>query len=250
MLFLPILAIAIILYIIGQRIPSVILFFFFLFDGFQIVPDLLFDTFVGISKPIDFAFIYVIVLFIFGLYRYDDFIPINRTSKLIAFYLSFIIISIGVSLFYYHIGFGDIFRTTRSYFFVLSYFILRRLEQKEVDAILKILLVVVTFQSVLFAVQAVTTIPLLVNPSAGERVGFITRFYNSPLLLFYIVFYAIYNNPFKGWKKWVTLIIPSITIFLPLHRSLMMVFTLVLFIGYCLSLDNIKRFFKYRMMKK
>jgi len=244
MLLIPLLILSIILYIIGNRISSVLIFFFFLFDGFQIVPEVLFNTHIGFSKSIDFAFIYLISTFIYGFVKYEDYIPVNRITKLIMLYLSFIIISIGVSLLYYHIDLFDIIRTSRSYFFVLSYFVIRRLTKEEMTKLLKILFLVVFFQCCLFIIQAFTGLALLTGAESG-RSGIITRFYNIPLMLYFIIFYAIFYNPYKGWPKIITTVIPSVTMFLPLHRSLMIAFILCLFIGVYIKIGGIKKIMKY-----
>ncbi len=245
MLLIPLLILGIILYVIGNRVSSALIFFFFLFDGFQVVPEMLFETHLGISKSIDFAFIYILILFIYGFIKYDDYIPVNRISKLIAIYLSLIIICIGVSLFYYHINLVDILRTSRSYFLVLCYFVLRRLEKEKSDKLLKILFSIVIFQCCLFIIQAFTDIALLTGADSGGRSGIITRFYNVPLMLYFFVFYAIFNNPYIGVLKIVTTIIPSITMFLPLSRSLMMAFILSVLIGISIRIGGIKRIMKY-----
>lgn len=245
MLFLPVLIIAIVLYIIGKRVLSVLIFFFFLFEGYQVVPDILFNTYIGISKSADFAFIYIFTLFVYGIFKYDNFIPINRATKLIAFYLSFIVISVFVSLFYYHISIFEVIRTIRPYFLVLSYFVLRRLDEKDVGEILKFLLIIVIIQCLLFSIQSFTGMPVLAGANSGDTIGIITRFYNSPIMLSYIVFYAIFKNPFDGWIMWIVNTILVITIFLPMHRSLIMTFILVLFLGFCLNNNGIKRLIKY-----
>ncbi len=244
MLFLPLLILSIILYIIGKRISSILIFFFFLFDGFQLIPEMLFDTHVGISKSVDFAFVYILVLFIYGFIRFDDFIPKNRISKLIAIYLSFIIICIGISLFYYHISFVDILRTSRTYFLLLSYFVIRRLENEELVKLLKILFIIVLFQCCLFIIQAFTGIALLVGGESG-RTGVITRFYSVPFMLYFLVFYAIFCNPYQGWLRVVTTVIPFVTMFLPLHRSLMMAFIVCALIGIYIKIGGLKVIMKY-----
>ncbi|WP_321437111.1 hypothetical protein [uncultured Bacteroides sp.] len=241
---MPLLILSIILYIIGKRISSILIFFFFLFDGFQLIPEMLFDTHVGISKSVDFAFVYILVLFIYGFIRFDDFIPKNRISKLIAIYLSFIIICIGISLFYYHISFVDILRTSRTYFLLLSYFVIRRLENEELVKLLKILFIIVLFQCCLFIIQAFTGIALLVGGESG-RTGVITRFYSVPFMLYFLVFYAIFCNPYQGWLRVVTTVIPFVTMFLPLHRSLMMAFIVCALIGIYIKIGGLKVIMKY-----
>ena len=54
-------------------------------------------------------------------------------TYLIAVYLAAILVIIGVNKFVYGIGWGDILKTSRNYFFVLAYYPLRRVEKEEVD---------------------------------------------------------------------------------------------------------------------
>ena len=129
MLFIPLLILAIILYVIGHRVSSVLIFFFFCLNGFQIVPypDVLFNTHLGISKPTDFAFLYVLFLCFYGLNRYRDFLPRNLLTRLIGYYTLLLLVLMGVSLFYYHVPASEVVRTIRPYFLVYAYFPLRRL---------------------------------------------------------------------------------------------------------------------------
>ena len=66
-LFILLLIIAIVLYISDKKIISSIIFFFFLFDSFQLIPE----EWVGL-KTLDLAIIYICVLFIYGLFQYDN----------------------------------------------------------------------------------------------------------------------------------------------------------------------------------
>ena len=84
-LFILLLIIAIVLYISDKKIISSIIFFFFLFDSFQLIPE----EWVGL-KTLDLAIIYICVLFIYGLFQYDNYIPKNKTILAISLFLGFI----------------------------------------------------------------------------------------------------------------------------------------------------------------
>lgn len=245
MLFIPLLLLAIALYISGQRTYSLLIFFFFSFYGFQIIPEEWFDTGLGISKSTDFALVYIFVLFVYGCFAYHDYIPLNRMTYLIVVYLAAILVIIGVNKFIYGIGWGDIFRTSRNYFFVLAYYPLRRVEKEEVDRLLKILLYIVLFQSLLFAIQAFTGKALLAGAEDKSGGDLIYRFYNSPRMLFFFIFYALFVQPLG--KKYSTFAgtVLIITSFLPMHRSLIIMVILTLSFGYLLNVGNLKRFIRY-----
>ena len=245
MLFIPILIVSIILYLSGKRILSTILFFFFLFDGFQIIPEKFFETGMGISKSTDFALLYIIILFIYGIINTKDFIPINKLALLLGGYLLFIVCLIGISYYTYHIPFVEIIRTSRYYLFALSYFVLRRLTKEEISSILKILFCIVIFQSILFTIQGFTGIALLIGAESHKSAKLITRFYNSPLMLYFFVFYGIFNNPFTGKYKYISALICIVCVYMPLHRSLTISFILILILGLFLKMGKIKQFINY-----
>lgn len=245
MLFIPILIASIILYLNGNRTLSVIAFFFFLFDGFQIIPEDFFETGMGISKSADFALLYTVFLFIYGCINYKNYIPINKLTTLIAGYLLFVLCIIVISYFVYRIPLVEIVRTSRYYLFALSYFVIRRLTKEEIDSVLKILFCVVVVQSLLFTIQGFTGIALLTGAVNHKSAKLITRFYNLPLMLYFFVFYGIFNNPFNGKYKYVTAIICIICVYMPLHRSLTISFIAILILGIFLKIGKIKRLMSY-----
>lgn len=245
MLFIPLLLLAIALYICGQRTYSLLIFFFFAFYGFQIIPDELFETGLGFSKSTDFALVYIFVLFVYGCFAYHDYIPLNRMTYLIAVYLVAILVIIGVNKFIYGIGWSDILKTSRNYFFVLAYYPLRRVKKEEVDRLLKILLYIVLFQSLLFAIQAFTGKAILAGEEDKSGGDLIHRFYNSPRMLYFFIFYTLFVQPFGKKYSVFAGIVLIITSFLPMHRSLIIMVILTLSFGYLLNVGNLKRFIRY-----
>jgi len=247
MIFIPILAIAILLYMMGQRMISLLLFFFFLFYGFQVVPLSLFETAFGFSKPLDFAIFYVIILFIWGCLFYDNFIPRNKMTLLIAIYLSLVLCLVVISKFVFNIQWVDIIRTSRYFFFVLVYYVLRRCKREEIDTVLKILIYITVCQCLLFMIQAFTGHPVLTGAEEENRrtIGFITRFYNLPKMIYFLMFYVVFFRPLKGIWNIVFGTIMIVTIFLPLHRSMSMVVVITLLLGTFLSIKNLRQFVKY-----
>lgn len=224
--FILLLIIAIILYMYGQKVSSTIIFFFFLFDSFQLIPEKV----IGL-KTLDLAIIYILFLFIWGLCKYKDYIPRNKSTLIIGLFLTFIFFEMLLSHFHYGISWSEIIRTGRQHLLLLSYFVFRRLDKEEINQSLKILFVVVIIQSFLFIIQAFTGVGILNNSELFFKKGNLFRFYNISLMHYFFVFYAIFCNPFKSFYKWSTMIIAIITIFLPMHRSLNMAFILLFVLG-------------------
>ena len=113
-----------------------------------------------------------------------------------------------------------LYTSSRYYLFALSYFVLRRLTKEEISSILKILFCIVIFQSILFTIQGFTGIALLIGAESHKSAKLITRFYNSPLMLYFFVFYGIFNNPFTGKYKYISALICIVCVYMPLHLSL------------------------------
>ncbi len=226
-IFILLWAIAIAMYVNGKRVLSLFLFFFFLFDAFQLIPE---DV-IGL-KSREFALAYIIVIFIYGLFKYKSFIPRNKISILLLSYGAFLLFEFALSVFYYGIPLIEVIKTGRQNLLLLSYFIFRRLDSDEIKLLLKLLFCVVLFQCILFIIQAIAGVGLMIGyKNGGFKSGFLYRYYNLPLLLFFFVFYGIFSNPFKGQLKIYSMILPSITMFFPMHRSLSMVFIMVVALG-------------------
>ena len=240
------LILSILLYIIGHRVSSVLLFFFFLTGGFQVVPYPLFETFIGFNKSMDFAFLYTVILFVYGLLRYPDFIPHNPASKILLGYFILLCVCMGASFFYYHIPIAEIIRTSRGFFVIFSYFVIRRITQEQFTKILYALFIITLFLCILFALQAFTGVPLLQDALEGQGVGFIHRFYNSPSLLLYpFAFILIFSESLKTkYGKWPTILL-IISVFLPLSRSAVLVFLFLLIVGALLKIGDLKRLTRY-----
>lgn len=245
MLFLPILIVAIVLYMAGYRLMSLFLFFFFVFEGFQIVPEELFDTGVGITKPLDFALVYVFVLFGWGCLYYHDFIPKNKMSLLIAIYLGGMLILIGANKFIFGVGWGDIIRTARNYFFVLAYFPLRRVSKEEFEKLLLMLLAVVVVQCCLFTLESFTGKALLVGADDKFEGSIPYRFYNSPKMLYFFILYLIFYQPLGKKSSKIVVAFLIFTFLLPMHRGLTIILGLVIAFGYFLYMGEMKKLIRF-----
>lgn len=228
MLLVPLLILGIALYISGKRELSSLIFLFFLFGNFQLIPDEL----IGI-KAQDFAIVYVGVLFIWGCIKYDNFIPKNNITLIIVLWLGFIIFGQLLSHFYYHIGWSEIIRTSRQHLLILSYFIFRRVSRQEIDKTLHILFIILLFQCCLYIIQAFTGLSLLTGSEFNFRIwrGFY-RCYNLPFMVYFFVFYALFRNPFKGWPKYISMILPIVALSFSVSRSLIIILIIIICVGY------------------
>lgn len=246
MIFIPLLILGIIFYFSDRRVYSALIFFFFFCDGFQLIPISLFDTGLGISKSMDFAVLYVLILFVIGVCRYRDFIPRNKLSLSIALFFVFILICIAINRIVLGVAWSDIIRTSRYFFFVLGYFVFCRLQRDELLRVMHILFYITTFLCVLYILQGVTGISLLTGdkPKSANS-GEISRFYNIPLLYYYYYFYALFSNPIKSKLKFVIIAIYILVIIVSLHRGFLFAFAVLSFLGIYISQGGFKGVVRY-----
>ena len=243
MLFIPLLILAIILYVIGHRVSSVLIFFFFCLNGFQIVPypDVLFNTHLGISKPTDFAFLYVLFLCFYGLNRYRDFLPRNLLTRLIGYYTLLLLVLMGISLFYYHVPASEVVRTIRPYFLVYAYFPLRRLTYEQYNKVVYALWLITLVQSVLFVLQAATKLPFLADQYGGGPGDFIFyRYYNYPKLLYLAAYLSIFGGyPFHSpLLRKVGIALFSFVVYLTFSRAALAEYLFLIGVGWVMQLGG------------
>lgn len=245
MLFIPLLILGIVLYFTDKRVFSVLIFFFFLSNGFQLVPESLFETNLGFSKPSDFAVLYVLTLFVCGLIKYKDFIVKSSVVTAIWIFLLFVLISVGVSKLILNVGWHDILRTVRLYFLVLGYFSLRRLSYDEINKVFKYLFIIVLSTCVLYVIQGFTGKPLLIGENWTGTFGVINRYYNIPILYYFFFFYAFFSNPLGKTLRCISYVIFILVAVFSLHRGLMISLFIIVFIGIFIREGGLKGIFKY-----
>lgn len=249
MIFIPVLLYAIITFFRGKKIISILLYFFFLTNGFQLVPEILFDTYLGINKSIDFAVIYTLSVFIILLLKhgYKIIKPSNNVEKSLCFFLIFYLIVLFVNLLLYKVPIDSIVKNSRYYFLLPIFFIFNRLTTNEINKIKRILFKISIFLSSIFIVQVVISTPLLTGHVGGKMyLGGLTllRFYNIPILTYYFLFYSIFNNPYTGRKKIISQIILISSFILPMHRGFIASFLVILLIGTYYKQKSVSKTFK------
>jgi len=245
MIFIGIALIAIFLYIRSYKILALLLFFFFITSGFNLVPEGL-TKFAFISKGSDYAFLILVgIITIDGIFNRGYFNRDNFTKYLILF-ASFLIICIFYNKFIVKLGWGDILRTCRYQFFWIAYFLFRHLSKETLETLLKCLFFISVFTAFLFLLQIVLNRNILIEVGTGYTRLFgikITRFYNQPDMLFFFTFMALYHNPLKGIPKYLSMIILTAALLGAFHRSLIGCFLISVIIGYAVNLPRIKKIY-------
>ena len=245
MIFIGIALIAIFLYIRNYKILALLLFFFFITSGFNLVPEEI-TKFAFISKGGDYAFLIITgIAIIGGMFDRGYFNRDNFTKYLILF-ASFLVVCILYNKFVLKLAWDEILRTCRYQFFWIAYFVFRHLEKERLEMLLKCLFFISLFTAVLFLLQIVFNREILIEGGISFFHLFgirMTRFYNQPDMLFFFTFMALYHNPLKGIPRYLTMIVFTAALLGSLHRSLMGCFAISVILGYVISLPRLKRIY-------
>jgi hypothetical protein len=243
MVFIIIVLIAVVLYIWGYKTPALVLFFFFLTSGFNLIPEDAMD--IGpISKGGDFGFVIMVGILLIDYLLIKNYLRIDNFVKCLIVFGIFLLICIVNSKWILGLGWSDILRTCRYQFFWLTYFIFRNLQKEQLEKLLYYLFHITVILSVLYLLQIILDTSLLnEGMQTYLRIGRwkIPRYYNQPDMLHYFAILSLYCNPRKGIAKKITAGILVLALLCAFHRSLIGLFVLTLFLGYVLRLSRLKR---------
>jgi hypothetical protein len=243
MVFIALVILAIILYIGDFKVSAMLVFFFFITQGFNLVPEE--ETkFLFISKGMDYAFLIMAGIVLLDSVFIKNYLKPDNMTKFLLPMGIFLIICIAYNKFALGLGFSEILRTSRFLFFWLLWLIFRSLNVEQLNNLLKGLFYVSLLTSTLFILQLfdIEVLNEITLSSKTSVFGMtLTRFYNHPDMLHFFVFFAILCNPLKGILKWLTMFIPAIALMCAFHRSLTGSFFIALIIGYVVQLPRLQQ---------
>jgi len=229
------LALSIFLFFNKNRLISVLIFFFFLTNGFQLVPEEWFGFGSIIAKSIDYAILYVIFFFVFFILSENTIYYDIGFVKWIYLFLSFLIILFFINRYIYDVPWNEIFRTGRFYFLLLGFVVFLHLKKHEVNDLIISLFKITLFLSILFILQVALNKQILNGFYGGTMISIgelsIPRCYNYPFLLSFFLFFSFFSNPFSGIYKLASQFITVITLILPMHRSLIGTSLMIVVLG-------------------
>lgn len=194
------LALALLLYIFPKwRWMSFVLYIGFMYDGYQLLPDVVTEI-----KNVDLGVTYTAIISAILLFQRKYAIPKVMFRKSYFLLLVFLSCSFVFSYNYYDIDAYSIVQGGRAYLLLLSFPILATMGERNFRKVLKTLLWITTITSVLFIGQVTLGKPLMpysYEAAVEDSVGY-SRFYNTPpLLSFFLVLSFLYPKLY-GWKLW------------------------------------------------
>ena len=243
MIFIILVIFAIGLYIRDYKVPALVIFFFFLTSGFNLIPEELMKIKV-ISKGSDYAFFILTGIIIIDSVYIKNYLKRDRFFGLLFAFGVVLLACIVWSKWKVGLSWSEIIRASRYQFFWIAYFVFRNMEKAQLERLLKYLFNITVIISVLYLTQIVFNQTILNKTyiSRTELLGIrIPRYYNQPDLIQFCTLMAIFHNPHKGMWRIVTTFLLVMALLGAFHRSLMGFFTLTLLVGFILKLPQIRK---------
>ena len=243
MVFIILVIFAIGLYIRGYKVPALLIFFFFLTSGFNLVPEELIINRI-VTKSSDYAILIIVGIIILDSLYVKNFLKPDKLLWLILIFCAFLGLCVIYNKFIIGTGWKEIIRTLRYNILWLAYLVFRNLTKDQLHYLMKCLFLTTVVCSALYLLQIVLDEHILNKTVRYESEIFgmtIPRFYNQPDMLQIFTFMAIYFNPYKGVLKMTTTVILVMALLGAFHRSLFISFVLAISIGYTIQLPRAKR---------
>ncbi len=239
MIWFTLIAIGCALWMLRFRTAALMIFFFFLTGGFQVIPSVWFDTGMGIQKGADFALLLLVFFFMTAVPSHIALLRKDKVARAIAVFIAFVFAGIFFSKFFYSYDINFVFRAARRFFFLVGYFVYRDLEVEEVQKTVRVLLIITVAQCVVFLLQLVIGVNLLNRQSEeitelSERgaVGDWKRLYNIPEYTVLFLFMVLFDDKMKSRYRIICTLIMGAALVSTLHRSWLSSFIIVLcFVG-------------------
>ncbi|MDR2148971.1 MAG: hypothetical protein LBE91_21225 [Tannerella sp.] len=244
MFFIGLVIIAIVLYIRDLKISAMIVFFFFVTSGFDLIPEDV-TKLAFFSKGMDYAIMILAgIVFLESLYDFRKFWKPDFFTKYLIMLGVFLLLCIIYSLVVLHLEFAGVFRTVRYLFLWAAWFVFRNMDKRRLVQLSVVLFYVTVVCAVLYLLQIFFNQSILNEGavSKAEIFGIVfPRFYNQPSMLLFFVFVAIFRNPSHGVLKIITTAILVVAVLGAFHRSLTGFFFFSLFLGFILLLPRLQR---------
>lgn len=245
MIFFILALFTVFLYAKGYKVVSLLIFFFFLTQGFKLVPEEITDSGLGISKGIDYAFFILLgILTIDTIAKQRKYFHLDAFLKYLLVFFAFLLVCIVNSKMSVGLGWSEILRTSRYQLFWLAYFVFRSLSSEQLSKVMKYLYLATFVTSILYLLQIFIGEQILLESVTltktilGMRID---RFYNQPDMIYFMTLMSIYYNPFKGGLKKASIIVLVLTLIGGFHRSVIGMLGICLFLGYVLKLPRLLR---------
>jgi len=243
MIFIVLVIFAIGLYIWDYKVPALIIFFFFITSGFNLVPEEIMTNKL-FSKGMDYAILIITGIIIIDSLCIKNYLKPDKLLWFILVFYAFLAVCVVYNKYVVGVGWKEIIRTVRYNVLWIAYLVFRNLPKERLLLLLKWLFSITVVCAILFLLQIILNERILNEGMKSKVLLFgmkIPRFYNQPDMLQIFTFMAIYFNPYKGKIRIITAIILIMALLGAFHRSLFIAFIVAISIGYVILLPRVKR---------
>lgn len=227
-----------------NRPLSIAMMFIMAFDGMHIIPQN--D---GLLQAKDGALIHIVIITLFNSMKMKNYFHAGNIQKSINLFLIYIVISALFSYFYYGFNIIQIISVARTFFYPLSFFLIRNLSESELKKTIYILFVVTSIALVVFIFQIPLNRHLLLvgseeklDANSVEVYAGIPKFTNTPhlsdLFLFVLFLAPLYRFSSKGFfkqSKTSLKLLFLVALLATLGRSSILISLCLLVVGYCIK---------------
>ena len=233
---------SVILYLTRNYFLSLILFFSFLTNWFQLIPNSWMMAGTPLDKSTDIAILYIFsVLFFKGGGNIRKIIS-NQSIFKWNIYLIFFAFIVGIySIFILKYPITNVVQVFRYYIFFLSFFLFYAIPVETLKKVFHFLAIITVFQAILFLLQIALNQSVL-QPvfSSGEvhttvlDSGYV-RYYNLPVFLLPVLCYFYFIKRDISILRYSSLFILVATIIAPMHRSVILTTLFIISFGVILQ---------------
>jgi len=243
MIFIVLVIFAIGLYIWDYKVPALVIFFFFMTSGFNLVPEEIMTNRL-FSKGMDYAILAIAGMVIVDSLCIKNYLKPDKLIWFILVFYTFLAACIIYNKYVISVSWKDIIRTARYNVLWIAYLVFRNLSKERLLSLLNWLFLITVACATLFLLQIVLDENIL-NKTVSYQITLlgmkIPRFYNQPDMLQIFTFMAIYFNPYKGQTRIITTTILIMALLGAFHRSLISAFFVAISIGYVIRLPRVKK---------
>ncbi len=247
LVFLLLAIVGIALFIFGKSVSSLLILFFFITDGYQLLPL----EALKIGGLVDYALVQVVGTFLYFAFVKKSIVfqMQDRVTKAILILFFVLLIIVFVNVVFLGISPVDCVVSLRNFAFLLAFFLFPFVTLSEYKRINTFLLYITAVLSLIYIVQVFINVPLLNGYYGGGAMdlGFITipRCYNYPVLLPYFFFQVYFSDMSDRKIRLALQVLFSFAILLPQHRSMIASLVILMLLGFIVRRGSLVKSLKY-----
>lgn len=246
-LFAIILGYAIFSYNVGKKRIGILIYFFFISNGFYLIPDSVIAGF-PINKLSDFGTLYLVyVAFQLYIVKHERIKQLGFEQKwwgILFLYLTFSFlwtVATGTEIF------GMSLAMYRTYFCFLSFILFQRLNEKDLKWIFQKVVLITLIATILYIVQPVLGFQTLVSGGIISEEGGGRRYRNISYLTYYLLIFYTVTLKFSSFKKIILLLVCLFALALTQHRGIMIGYVVTVLL-YLLMERKLKQLFQFSII--